>query len=255
MSTEPGEILVLDQGNTNTKWAVLKGGRVLDHGVVATTETVDALPGILTQSAGPVSWCSVVPPAGDALDRALTDAGRAHHRLTCHDAPGLPIHYPKPEQVGQDRLANAIGAQALVGAPTAIIDMGTATTFEVVTRAEGFIGGIIAPGLSAMTDYLHEKAAMLPQLAEADIDPRLRIGRSTLQAMSVGCTRGYPGMIRALLVGVREEFAALGEDEPAVVLTGGAAQGWLREALADFRAEPNLTLIGLAEAQRRRQSS
>lgn len=246
------EILVIDVGNTRAKWAIVDGHQVTDHGAVPTKSVVDSLPDILAKSAAPISWCSVVPPIDAALTAALDASGRAHFRLTCHDAPGLPITYPHPEQVGQDRLANAIAAQALVGAPVTIIDIGTATTFEVVSEKLGFIGGIIAPGLSAMTDYMHEKAAMLPQLTEADMQPGLRIGRSTKEAMSVGCTRGYPGMIRALLEGVYEEFAALGERQPNVLLTGGAAQGFLREALSEFRAEPDLTLIGLAEAHRRR---
>jgi len=252
MKADPSEILVIDQGNTRTKWAVVAGHRVITHGAVPTPDAITALPEMLTKSAGPISWCSVVPPAGEALDEALSQASREHCRLTCDDAPGLTITYPYPAQVGQDRLANAIGALAIVGAPVTVIDIGTATTFEVITKAGGFIGGIIAPGLSAMTDYMHEKAAMLPQLTEADIKPELRIGRSTLEAMGVGCARGYPGMIRALLDGVREEFAALGEGEPTVILTGGAAHGYLRDALAEFRAEPDLTLIGLAEAQYRR---
>lgn len=247
------EILVLDVGNTRAKWGVVDGMRVVTHGATPTRELIAALPEILSKSPANLSWCSVVPPMDDSLQSALDKSRRHHRRLTCHDAPGLKITYPKPEQIGQDRLANAIGAQTLVGAPVAIIDIGTATTFEVVSARDGFIGGIIAPGLAVMTDYMHEKAAMLPKLTDADIHPGLRIGRSTKDAMSVGCTRGYPGMIRALLEGVREEFAALGEDEPTVLLTGGAAQGFLREALAEYRAEPDLTLIGLAEAQRRRQ--
>lgn len=246
------EILVIDVGNTRAKWAVVAERKVIDHGAVATTDVVHSLPDILAKSPADISWCSVVPPLDEAFERALNDSGRRHCRLTCHDAPGLKISYPKPEQIGQDRLANAIGAQALVGAPTAIIDIGTATTFEVISERDGFIGGIIAPGLAVMTDYMHEKAAMLPQLTEADIEPGLRIGRSTKAAMSVGCTRGYPGMIRALLDGAREELTALGEPEPTVLLTGGAASGFLREALSEFRAEPDLTLIGLAEAQLRR---
>lgn len=246
------EILVIDVGNTRAKWAIVDGVTVLDHGAVPTKDTVASLSDILAKSPAPISWCSVVPPMDADLVAALDASGRLHRRLTCHDAPGLKISYPIPEQVGQDRYANAIGAQMLVGAPATVIDIGTATTFEVITAKGGFIGGIIAPGLAAMTDYMHEKAAMLPLISEADMRPGLRIGLSTKDAMSVGCTRGYPGMIRALLDGVREELAALGEGEPTVILTGGGARGFLREALSEFRAEPDLTLIGLAEAQRRR---
>lgn len=185
------------------------------------------------------------------LATALAEAGRAACRLTGESLPGLAISYPKPEQIGQDRLANALAAQTLVGAPAAVIDMGTATTFDLITRVGGYIGGIIAPGLAAMTEYMHEKTALLPRLDAQSLALGPRVGRSTTEAMAIGCTRGYPGMIRSLLDGVREEFAALGEPDPTVLLTGGASRGFLREALAEHRAEPDLTLLGLAEAWRR----
>ncbi|WP_309399361.1 type III pantothenate kinase [Cerasicoccus maritimus] len=246
------EVLVIDIGNTSAHWAVVADRRVTQRGDVHRDHLITELPTILSASNGPVSWCSVVPATADNLSAALNAADRPHWRLTCDDAPGLTITYERPQQIGQDRLANALGAQALVSESVVVIDMGTATTFDIVSASQGFIGGIIAPGLASMTHYMHEKTALLPQLSEEDFDPSLRIGRSTVQAMSVGCTRGYPGMIRGMLEGVREEYAALGEAEPAVVLTGGAARGFLRDALAEFRAEPDLTLLGLAEAQRRR---
>ncbi|GHC02404.1 type III pantothenate kinase [Cerasicoccus arenae] len=246
------EILVIDIGNTSVHWAVAKGNTLANRGDVPRTELLAALPDLLATTSGPVSWCSVVPAAGEALAKALSTAIRPAWQLTCDDTPGLPISYPHPEQIGQDRLANAIGAQLLVDAPAVVIDMGTATTFDLVTEQQGYIGGIIAPGIATMTEYLHEKTALLPRLDTTDLDLAPRIGRSTVEAMNVGCARGYPGMIRALLVGVREEYAALGERDPTVLLTGGAARGFLREALSEYRAEPDLTLLGLAEAQRRR---
>ncbi|WP_309384073.1 type III pantothenate kinase [Cerasicoccus frondis] len=249
------EILVIDVGNTRAKWAIVGEQKVVQRGAVPTLELIASLPDILAKSASTISWCSVVQMVSEPLSTALTQAGRAHHRLTCHDAPGLPFSYPKPEQVGQDRLANAIGAQALVGAPAAVVDMGTATTFDLVSAKQGFIGGIILPGLASMTDYLNEKVSMLPKLNPNELSLSPRIGRSTLEAMQVGCARGYPSMIRGLLDGVRDEFAALGEPEPTVILTGGATRGVIREALAEYRAEPDLTLIGLAEAQRRRMTT
>jgi len=246
------ELICIDIGNSTAHWAGFDGQRVVARGDWARTDLIDAFSrSDQFDRSTPVSWCSVVPSAGASFAAHLAETGRTGWRLTCETVRGLRIDYPQPAQIGQDRLANAVGAQELAGAPAIVIDMGTATTFDLVTAGSGYIGGVIAPGLSAMTDYLAEKTALLPRLDAGDLRRGPRFGRSTPEAMAVGCTRGYPGMIRALLAGVREEFAARGEGEPAVLLTGGAARGFLRESLAEFRAEPDLTLIGLATAWRR----
>ncbi|WOO39873.1 type III pantothenate kinase [Rubellicoccus peritrichatus] len=250
------EVLIIDIGNTRAKWAVVENQTVGRRGVMPTDDLLATLPEILEESDAPVSWSCVIPDLADLLSNALLKSGRQAWRLTCHDAPGLSFTtYPKPEQIGHDRIANAIGAQALVGSPAAVIDIGTAMTFDLVTMQYGFIGGIIAPGLAMMTDYLQEKVSLLPELPPENLTLGPRIGRSTIEAMSVGCTRGYLGMIQTLLEGVREEFSELGEDEPTVILTGGATRGFIREALSEYRAEPDLTLLGLAEAQLRRLAS
>jgi len=246
------ETLAIDVGNSVIHWGHFCGLDLTESGGFSRVAFAERFPEVLDRfPRAAISWCSVAPSTASVLESLFKENGRSAWRLTCDTVKGLAIAYPGPEQIGQDRLANAVAAQRLVGVPAVVIDMGTATTFDAVTSSGGYIGGVIAPGLASMTEYLHEKTEQLPRLKPGELLPGPRIGRSTIEAMSVGCTRGFPGMIRALLDGVYEEFAALGEPDPTVLLTGGAAQGFLREALWEFRAEPHLTLIGLAEGWRR----
>ena len=165
-----------------------------------------------------------------------------------HDAaPGLGIAYPKPQEIGQDRLANCMGAQARFGAPAVVIDMGTAVTFDILTE-RGYEGGVIAPGIGVMTRYLHEQTALLPALDPADLMISSGVGKSTIDAMKLGCAVGFAGMIDALLVRVLAELEGWGVKNPTLIATGGVA-GILPKAWSDrIRWEPNITLHGLEEA-------
>jgi len=268
------KILCLDIGNTNAHWGLLKWPRkkktaleragdegvILADGDVPTALLDDpetGLPAVLarlrSEVAAPegVSWCSVVPNASAKVESVFRYARLPLFHLR-HDAcPGLAILVPRPAEVGEDRLANAIAAQALYGAPTVVIDLGTAVTFDILTE-EGYQGGIIAPGLSVMTRYLHEQTALLPQLDPAElIAPRHAIGKTTVEAMKVGCSVGFAGMIQALLERVRAELYQAGAREVQVVATGGSAGSLPKAWLGTIRYRPNLTLRGLAEAYRR----
>src|SRR5437762_1464712 len=116
------------------------------------------------------------------------------------------IDYPKPQTIGPDRLANAAAVKHRFGAPAVVVDFGTAVTFDVVNRAGNYVGGIIAPGLAALTDYLHEKTALLLRITIREI--KSVVGKSTEQAMLVGATHGYRGLIRTLLRELRSELQA-----------------------------------------------
>jgi type III pantothenate kinase len=117
--------------------------------------------------------------------------------LHWENVAGIGIDYPRPETIGPDRLANAMAARARFGAPVVVLDFGTAVTLDVVNRRGDYTGGVIAPGLSAMTDYLHEKTALLPPIHIREV--RRAIGRSTEEAMLVGAVHGYRGLIRELV--------------------------------------------------------
>jgi type III pantothenate kinase len=153
---------------------------------------------------------------------------------------GLWIDYPKPATIGPDRLANALAAWGRWGAPVLVLDFGTAMTVDVVDRRGCYVGGVIAPGLAAMTDYLHEKTALLPRIRIGAV--RRALGRSTVEAMRIGVVRGYRGLIRGLLGDLRQE---LGGRRPPVVATGGYAALMAAQVPEIDRVEPALTLDGV----------
>ncbi len=251
-------VFCLDIGNTLAHWGVLKGGSVELSGSVGTgslSESVGlgaVLAGLDVEGLAGVSFCSVVPAATLEAERLLGSVGlgRVFH-LTSINCPGLSIHYPRPAEIGQDRLANSIAAQALYGAPAVVIDMGTAVTFDLITPEGGYEGGIIAPGLSVMTRYLHEQTALLPELDPDSLVFSAGIGKSTVEAMKLGCAIGFSGMVRALLDQVLLEMRRLGHPSVNVVATGGSVGNLPREWLAELRFDVDLTLKGLYEAFRR----
>src|SRR5262249_43551929 len=153
---------------------------------------------------------------------------------------GIGIDYPKPATIGPDRLANALAVRTFFGAPALVVDFGTAVTFDVVNSAGNYVGGIIAPGLSAMTDYLHEKTALLPKIKIRE--PSAIIGKNTEQAMLIGAVHGYRGLIHGLIRELKSELCAR---KLPVVATGGYAEP-ISDGLPEITAvHPNLTLEGL----------
>jgi type III pantothenate kinase len=153
---------------------------------------------------------------------------------------GVGIDYPQPQTIGPDRLANAVAARHRFGAPALVVDFGTAVTFDVVDRAGNYAGGIIAPGLAAMTDYLHEKTALLPRIRIREVNSP--IGKSTEQAMLVGAVQGYRGLIRELILELKRELKV---QRLPVVATGGYAR-LIASKLPEITAvDPLLTLEGL----------
>lgn len=190
--------------------------------------------------------CSVVPKATPLVLRALESLQPLV--LTHKTAGNLGIDYPKPQSIGPDRLANAIAAKHYYGSPCVVVDFGTAVTFDVVNRQGSYVGGIIAPGLAALTDYLHEKTALLPRIQIREVNTC--IGKSTEQAMLIGAVHGYRGLIRELIKELRKELASR---QLPIVATGGYAE-LIAKGLPEVKEVfPNITLDGLRlawEAQR-----
>jgi type III pantothenate kinase len=240
-------ILLVDIGNTNTHLGLGNEKRVVRQTDIATagwtngaaSEQVRRFVG-QTQLTGAI-LCSVVP----GVVPAVMGATKRWWRLSClelthQNVQGVGIDYPKPETIGQDRLANAVAARHHFGAPVVVVDFGTAVTFDVVSHAGNYSGGVIAPGLAAMTDYLHEKTALLPRIRIREI--QTVIGRSTEQAMLIGAVHGYRGLVRELLIELKRELKAR---RLPVVATGGYGR-LIAAALPEITAvEPLLTLEGL----------
>jgi type III pantothenate kinase len=160
--------------------------------------------------------------------------------LTATTIRGLGIDYPKPKSIGPDRLANSVAARKRFGAPVVVVDFGTAVTFDVVDARGSYIGGIITPGLAAMTNYLHEKTALLPKIQIRDI--KTVVGKSTEEAMLVGAVHGYRGLVRELIAELKRELKT--KNLP-VVATGGYAKLIAAKLPEISRVEPDLTLEGL----------
>lgn len=162
------------------------------------------------------------------------------HRI----ALGIEVDYPRPGTIGADRLANAVALNALYGAPGVVVDFGTAVTFDVLSPERAYVGGVIAPGLEVMTDYMYQRTALLPRISLRE--PRDIVGRSTREAMLAGAVHGYRGLVREILGEIRREIAGTsGRRKIHVVATGGYA-GLIAAALPEIgEVRPHLTLEGL----------
>jgi len=240
-------LLLFDIGNTNTHLGLADGRRVIRHTNLPTPSWFKgAAEPLVKKFAGRAALegaalCSVVPRATPLVRktvRRLWDLNM--FELTQKTLCGVGIDYPKPGTIGEDRLANAVAARRRFGAPVVVVDFGTAVTFDVVNRAGNYAGGIIAPGLAAMTDYLHEKTALLPRIKIREV--KTAIGRSTEQAMLIGAVRGYRGLVRELIAELKRELKV---KHLPVVATGGYAK-LIAAKLPEISAvESNLTLEGL----------
>lgn len=239
--------LLFDIGNTHTHIGLADERRVRRQLDVPTTAWAQgraqaALERFVGRTApSAAALCSVVPRATPRVRRALAQRWRLRaFELCARTVRGVGVNYPHPETIGADRLANAVAARRHFGAPVVVVDFGTAVTFDVINARGDYIGGVIAPGLAAMTDYLHEKTALLPRIRIRDV-PRA-IGRSTEEAMRIGAVHGYRGLIRAVLAELRKELKAR---RLTVIATGGCAR-LLAAKLPEVTAvEPRLTLEGL----------
>lgn len=245
----------IDVGNTSTHYGLVEGRKVCRMGDFPTSDLLGGpsqaffealMP--LCMEASSIAFCSVVPAVNENLKASLADAQLPTFQLTHETCKGLDLVYPKPEEIGQDRIANAIAAQEYYGIPAIVIDMGTAVTFDIVS-SKGYEGGIIAPGLAIMKKYLHDQTALLPELSEEDlVATEGSIGKSTVHAMQLGVAIGFSGMIDALLKRVREELQSKGEPEPIVLSTGGSIANLTRDWSSKSEFVENLTLLGLAVA-------
>ncbi len=237
-------VLLLDIGNTHTHFGVAARGRILAGGEVPTQEWRSAsIPEAIRRFAPSpehIALCSVVPSATKIARVALKPWKAPLFQLDHRTTRGVGIDYPKPETIGADRLANAIAAHARFGGPVVVVGFGTAVAFDIVSRAGNYVGGIIAPGLSAMTSYLHEKTALLPRIEIRDT--KAIIGKSTSEAMLIGAVHGYRGLIRELVQELKRE---LGGKHLPVIATGGYARLMARRLPEITAVDPLLTLKGL----------
>jgi len=183
--------------------------------------------------------CSVVPKKNAVVRTAAK--GSKILWLTPRIKLGVGIDYPNPKTIGADRLANAAAVAALYGSPAIVVDFGTAVTFDIVSAQRKYIGGVIAPGLESMTNFLYQRTALLPRLSLKE--PRSAVGRSTIEAMRAGAVIGYRGLVREIIARIKAE--RFPQKKVHVIGTGGYAD-LIAAGLPEIDAvHPNLTLDGL----------
>ena len=240
-------ILLIDIGNTHTHLGLANEKRVLNQAKITTADwfggaAAKIMKGFVGRAVlDGAALCSVVPRATPLARRAAKRLWSISAlELTPRTVRGVGIRYPKPGTIGPDRLANAVAVKHHYGAPSVAVDFGTALTFDVVGASGDYVGGIIAPGLAAMTEYLHEKTALLPKIEIREV--RSAVGKSTEQAMLIGAVRGYRGLVRELIGDLKRELKTR---RLPVVATGGYAQLIAAEMPEITAVRPLLTLEGL----------
>jgi type III pantothenate kinase len=239
--------LLIDNSNTRTKFALGNSERLGDWRCVLATAAIsperlaDVIEGIAFHA---VVICSVVPAKAVVL-REFFERRFPVHFLGAESPLGMAIDYPLPAQIGADRLANAAGVLTRHGAPAIVIDFGTAVTFDVISAQPAYCGGVIAPGLGAMSGYLPQKTALLPAIELEE--PTSAIGKSTVHAMQVGAIFGYRGLVREIIARVRMELAG----NPKIIATGGDAALIARGVPEIDVVDPDITLDGLRQVAAR----
>ena len=233
--------LLIDISNSFTKIALASRQRIQEPQRIATEKlTTKYLRGIVNKRRIDIWVVSSVVPN---KNRFIKSAARKTHVLwlTPRLKLGVGIDYPTPKTIGADRLANAAAVASLYGCPAIVVDFGTAVTFDIVSARKNYIGGVIAPGLEAMTNFLYQRTALLPKLSLRE--PRRAVGRSTIEAMRSGAILGYRGLVREIIARIKaEEFPG---KKVHVVATGGYAKLIAAKLHEIGAVHSHLTLEGL----------
>ena len=245
-------LLVVDAGNTQTHLGTFRDDELVQHWRFATIResTADelgaavrnllALRGMHLEMLQGMIVSSTVPqlrPEWSAMGEQYLDADVKV--VGPGLKTGMPIRYDNPHEIGPDRLVNAVAGYDKVGGPCVVVDFGTAVTYDVVSAAGEYLGGIIFPGVEISMEALTERAAALPKIELGT--PRALIGKTTIDAIRSGTVYGYAGMVDGILGRLREE---LGEETRALA-TGGLAKSIVPFCQSIDDVDDLLTLTGL----------
>jgi type III pantothenate kinase len=249
-------LLAIDAGNTNVVFAafdgdVLKGAWRCATDTKRTRDEFAAFLEFCFNAAGlkradfkAAIIASVVPDLDFTLKTLCRQDFGCEPLLVAHGNCdfGMEVLLPRPNEVGADRLVNAVAARHLYGSPLVIIDFGTATTFDVVDD-EGYRGGVIAPGINLSLDALHRAAAKLPRV---NVDrPQRVIGTNTIEAMQSGIYWGYVSLIEGMVERIREDYARHARKSMKVIATGGLSPLFQAGTKVIEHINSDLTLTGL----------
>ncbi len=233
--------LLIDVSNSFTKLAFASARKIQRPERVPTeqltTKYVRSL--LIARTVDRVVVCSVVPKKNRVIKAAV--AGTKIIWLNARANLGVGIDYPTPATIGADRLANAAAVAVLYGSPAIVVDFGTAVTFDIVSKEANYIGGVIAPGLEAMTNFLYQRTALLPKLSLKE--PRRAVGKSTIEAMRSGAIYGYRGLVREIIDRIKKQ--QFGGRKVIVIATGGYAHLIAKKLPEIDAVHPHLTLEGL----------
>lgn len=246
-------LLAIDVGNTHTVLGVYDGANLVRMWRIATNkkDTSDELraklvpllnlDGIDTSDIDGAAIASVVPALTSAWRKAASCLAEIAPLVCTAQTAGdlFETTYANPAEIGADRIADAVAARALYGAPVVVVDFGTATNLEVVDEQGRFVGGIIAPGLETSAAALFSHATKLPSIELTD--PKTAIGKNTVHAMQAGIVYGEADRVDGF---VRRIFDELG-CKATVVATGGLASTMAPLCQCVDEINPELTLVGL----------
>jgi type III pantothenate kinase len=236
------DYLLIDISNSFTKFAFSSKSKIARRKRVATERLSANFLRAFVGKRKIDKWvvCSVVPKKNREVQKA---AAKTKIIWLSPDLDlGVGIDYPNPKSIGADRLANAAGVAASHGCPAIVVDFGTAVTFDIISADRKYIGGVIAPGLESMTNFLYQRTALLPRVSLRE--PRSAVGRSTIEAMRAGAIFGYRGLVREILQRIKAERFP----EPQsvhIVATGGYADLISRQLPEIEEVNRDLTLEGL----------
>jgi type III pantothenate kinase len=200
----------------------------------------------------PLALCSVVDELTSALREAAVGMPEVSSvTVLTHDSDwSIGIRYAPPTAVGLDRIANARAAASLYGRPAVVVDMGTATTFDVVDTAGDFIGGAIAAGPGTQAQALHRAAPRLPLLADDSTPPGCVTASNTANAIASGILHGHAALVEGMVRRMEDELGA----RPVVIATGGWAETIAPLCRRVDYVVPDLTLHGIRLAWKRGQN-
>ena len=258
-------LIAIDIGNTNVTIGVFDGDALAHNWRLAALRerTADELGIYVTRlfeqtrvdisHVSGIVIASVVPPLTRPMEEMCERYFRQKALFVDAANAGIPIRYSPVGDVGADRIVNAVAAWELHGKaqqiPLIVVDFGTGTTFDVITRDGEYVGGVICPGIGISAEALFQRAARLPRV---DVrKPPTVIGQNTVNAMQSGLFFGYVEMVDGLVRRIRQELP--GGETAYVIATGGLAEVISGDAKSIQRIEPDLTLHGLRLIWRRNQ--